>query len=473
MLKEQFLTIIYATGSIIRFFWNVGKAFSYDGVAYVPLHKVGGFGEGFFTSNEGVLLKSPNLMTEKDPDKIEWQTLPDGDVGLRTPAGGGTVSAEHSFTVLSDGSFYSVYRSIDGYPVCSYSRDGGHTWSTPEYQKYADGRKMKNPRAANFAWKCENGKFLYWFHNHGGRFIEQMHKTRSGIDGLAPYNKCIPYDDRNPVWLCGGAEADSPEGKIIKWSQPEIVLYDDDPYLRMSYPDMMEDGGRIFLTETQKDKARVHPIPNEFLNDLWNQFSENTKQCRNDILLELSAEKEPIPDKVNMPPLPLFTMRDHQSADYGTKDIRAGFSIELAVTFDSLKPGRAILDTRMLHEQGLALLTDENNNLRLILNDGRTENQWNSDPDTITPGKLHHIVVTVDGGPKIITFIIDGKLCDGGEFRQFGWGRFSPDLRDANGFDKLRIGNDFKEGVHSLRIYGRYLTTSQAIANYRAFTQNK
>ena len=32
----------------IRFFWNVGKAFCYQGAAYVPLTKVGGFGDGFF-----------------------------------------------------------------------------------------------------------------------------------------------------------------------------------------------------------------------------------------------------------------------------------------------------------------------------------------------------------------------------------------------------------------------------------------
>ena len=41
----------------IRFFWNVGKAFSLEGAGYVPLIKVGGFGKGFFTSNEGALLR--------------------------------------------------------------------------------------------------------------------------------------------------------------------------------------------------------------------------------------------------------------------------------------------------------------------------------------------------------------------------------------------------------------------------------
>jgi hypothetical protein len=66
----------------VRFFWNVGRAFEHEGSAYVPLIKVGGFGEGFFTSNEGVLLKSENLFKVKDPGKAKWETLPDGDMSV-------------------------------------------------------------------------------------------------------------------------------------------------------------------------------------------------------------------------------------------------------------------------------------------------------------------------------------------------------------------------------------------------------
>ena len=104
----------------IQFFWNVGRPFIHDDVAYVPLHKVGGFGEGFMTRSEGVLLTSSNLLTQDDPSQICWETLPTGDVGLRTPSGGGPVADEQSLSVLSDGSFYAVYRTIDGHPAESY-----------------------------------------------------------------------------------------------------------------------------------------------------------------------------------------------------------------------------------------------------------------------------------------------------------------------------------------------------------------
>ncbi|MCK5738513.1 exo-alpha-sialidase [bacterium] len=247
-----------AYGGEIRFFWNVGKPFSLQGSVYVPLCKVGGFGDGFFTRNEGVLLKSDNLLTEPDLEKFRCETLPDGEAGLRTPPGGGPIAGEHSYAVLSDGTFYVVYRSVDGHPVCAYSRDGGHTWTKPRYQVFADGRKMRHPRAANFIWKCRNEKYLYWFHNHGGTW----------------------YDDRNPAWLCGGVEVDSPEGKIIHWSQPEIVLYDDDPLIRMSYPDFIEENGRYFISETQKEKARIYELDPALLHALWGQSNRRKLPVR-------------------------------------------------------------------------------------------------------------------------------------------------------------------------------------------------
>ena len=90
--------------------------------------QVGGFGIGMLARSEGALLKSANLLAEPDPARITWQTLPDGDVGLRTAPGGGPIAEEHNFSVLSDGSIYCVYRTTDGWPACAYSRDGGHTW---------------------------------------------------------------------------------------------------------------------------------------------------------------------------------------------------------------------------------------------------------------------------------------------------------------------------------------------------------
>jgi len=64
-----------------------------------------------------------------------------------------------------------------------------------------------------------------------------------------------------------------------------------------------------------------------------------------------------------------------------------------------------------------------------LLNDGRTGSTWESDRGLLQSGRWHHVAIIVDGGPKIITFVVDGRLCDGGQDRQFGWGRFNPQLR--------------------------------------------
>ncbi|MCX6952088.1 MAG: sialidase family protein [Verrucomicrobia bacterium] len=193
-------------GGQLRFFWNVGRPLVRGDAAYCVLHKVGAMGAGFFAQSEGAFLRSSNLLTERDPAKIAFETLPDGTVGLRTPVGGGRVAEEQSIVVLSDGSLYCVYRTVDGWPSSAYSRDGGHTWTPAAYASYSPGgRRIKHPRAANFVWRCSNGKFLYWFHNHGGPVIARMAADLSGRSGN-------PYDDRNPAWLVAGVERDGPGG---------------------------------------------------------------------------------------------------------------------------------------------------------------------------------------------------------------------------------------------------------------------
>jgi hypothetical protein len=432
-------------GGQVRYFWNVGRPFTHEGAAYVPLHKVGGFGRNFITRSEGVLLKSANVVTQADPDKTAWETLPDGDVGLRTPPGGGPIAEEQSFCVLSDGSFYCVCRTTDGHPACSYSRDGGYTWSTPQYARYADGRLIKHSRAANFVWKCSNGKYLYWFHNHGGR----------------------SYEDRNPAWLCGGVEVDSPAGRIIAWSEPEIVLYDDDTYIRMSYPDLIEDNGRFFLTETQKDTARVHPVDRALLEGLWGQ-ADNREVATEGLILDLPVHGNSMPQSAVLPPLPAFTAPGMGLARHEMKDLRSGLAVDVWVTFDAIAPGQVLLDSRTGSGQGFCLQTTSRGTVEIVLNDGRSESRWDCDPGLLRAGRPHHIVVNVDGGPKIITFLVNGKLCDGGAARQFGWGRFNPNLRDINGARLLRIGPSVPGRIHHLRIYNRYLRTSEAVGNYRA-----
>ncbi len=66
-------------GGEILFFWNVGKPLELDGEVYVPIYKIRAFGEGFMRYSEGALLHSDNIGSERDPERLHWETLPDGD----------------------------------------------------------------------------------------------------------------------------------------------------------------------------------------------------------------------------------------------------------------------------------------------------------------------------------------------------------------------------------------------------------
>jgi hypothetical protein len=441
-------------GGKLRFFWNVGRPLIVENAALLVLHKVGAMGPGFFAQSEGAFLRSDNILTEPDPEKVRFETLPEGEVGLRTPAGGGRVSEEQSIVALSDGSLYCVYRTVDGWPASAYSRDGGRHWSAPQYAVYSPGgQRLKHSRAANFVWKCANGQYLYWFHNHGGAVA----RSNPAWD---------PYADRNPAWLVAGVERDTPQGRIIEWSQPEIALYDDDPYIRMSYPDLVEEDGKYYVTETQKNIGRLHELPAALMSGLFRQ-SNYRQVSTNGLILNLKPG-QPLPAEVPMPKLPSFNQSDSRRPDHGMKDLRAGFSLDLWLRLESTAVGQFILDNRDEQGRGLLLATGDSGTIRLTLNDGRTECGWSTDAGTLKAGQRQHIVAIVDGGPKIITFVVDGKFCDGGEARQFGWGRFSPNLRTPTGAKMLRIAHPNPAQVLSLRIYNRYLRTSEAVGNYRA-----
>jgi len=448
-------------GGKVRFFWNVGRpCIRSNGQVIIPLHKVGAMGTGFFAQSEGAFLLSPNLLTESDPEKIVFETLPDGEHGLSTPPGGGRVAEEHSLVELSDGSLYCVYRSVDGWPVCSHSRDGGHTWEPPHYKTFTPGgRRMKNPRAANFVWKCGNGRYLYWFHNHGGSFIRTLGGHASLPNGLSPVNGRSPYDDRNPVWLCAGREIDGPNGKLLEWSQPEILLYLDDPYVRMSYPDLVEQDGKFYVTETDKQSARVHEIDNGLLEGLFTQSEPGP--CAAGILTHEKNDGDG-DWQFTMPALPFFTDRDYTSMTYGQKDLRSGCTLEFLVK-GIPAPGTHLFDSR--NEEGVGILVRAlaDGAIEAVLSDARTVSSWAGDVAMLNKHEENHVCIIIDGGPKLILFVINGVLCDGGNDRQFGWGRYNPNLQWVNGAEDAIVDGSVREAA----IYGRALRVSEAIKNSR------
>ena len=437
----------------IRFGMNSAIPLVHNGEVFVPFTKVGSFGEGLFSRSEGVLFKSSNLLTEINPEKITWETLPEGRIGLRSLPNGGPIAEEHSFASLSDGSIHCVYRTIAGWPLVSYSRDNGRTWSPSEYMTYADGRRVKCSRAANFAWRCKNGKFLYWYHNHGGEpFMARIQK-----------NSHYSFEDRNPVWLLGGREVEGPKGIYLEWSQPEIMLYTDDPLVRISYPDLLEENGEYYFTETNKDIGRIHQIDKTLIEGLWDQF-DNAQLATQNLILNLET---PHQVEISAPWLPDFTVIDERFADYRSKHSRQGMTVDFWIKFEELGGGQIIAENMTRDRRGFCISTTRRGTIELVLKDDMTENHWACDKDTLQADTWHHVGIVVDAGPHIITFVIDGKVLDGGKYRQFGWGRFSPYLETLKGDETLRVGKTVKGKLHSFRLYDRALRNSELIGNWR------
>ncbi|MEZ0355159.1 hypothetical protein [Mycobacterium sp. SA01] len=444
-------------GGKVRFFWQVGRPLIDRDAVYVTLHKVGNFGgDEFIAESEGNFLRSDNILAERDPAKIRWETLPDGDIGLRAPVG--PIAEEQSIVALSDGSLFTVYRTATDNPAQAYSRDQGHTWTQPEFMTYGPGaRKVKNTRAANFVWNAGNGRYLYWFHNHGGNTVRSQ---------------------RNPAWLAAGHEIDSPTGKVIAWSEPEILLYDVNPSVRMSYPDFVADNGRYFFTETQKSIARVHEVPAEFLEMLWNQHTARTV-TQNGLIVDGGD------DIVREPrTLPISLLPDLGS---GTKEQESrGFTLDFLLNLESLDFGQVIVDNRDENGDGLAVSTTDRGTLqlsirgalgpwfegpsRVVRDFGLAEVSWDCDPGVLQPGVWHHVGIIVDGGPKIISFVVDGKFNDGGDRRQFGWARFARELRTFDAAPTLRLAPRMRGELRQFRMYDRALRTSEVVANWRAST---
>lgn len=199
---------------------------------------------------------------------------------------------------------------------------------------------------------------------------------------------------------------------------------------------------------------------------LWGQF-QDAAVARDGLLLDLPAGGA-IPPQVAMPELPRFVTRDYWSLGPDKVDLGGGFTLDLWLRLRSLQAGQVVMDTRTESGAGLALVTTARGTLELVLNDGRSECRWDCDAGELAAGRPQHVVVIVDAGPRIIAFVTDGRLNDGGGRRTYGWGRFSPALGAANGSPTLSIAPDMAGDVLSLRLYGRPLRISEAVGNWRA-----
>ena len=119
--------------------------------------------------------------------------------------------------------------------------------------------------------------------------------------------------------------------------------------------------------------------------------------AQNGLVLSKDVDEQPVA-KTKMPELPSL-------AGGG------GFSIEFWLKLDRTLAGQVILDSRNKKGKGIVIVTSENGTIRIDLNDGKNTGGWDCDAGLIQSDRWHHVVIIIDGGPKIITFVVDGVLC--------------------------------------------------------------
>ncbi|HNX35293.1 MAG TPA: sialidase family protein [Kiritimatiellia bacterium] len=405
-------------------FWGIDKPKVKDGKVYFAFTKLGKF---FMQEGEGWVVEASNILTEKDPDKLVFRLLPDGEKGIRNPALG-SVQEEHNLVPLSKSDLFCVFRLESGTPGHSYSRDNGATWSLPEPMTYGPGlRTLKTPRACPKLFVTSEGKYLFWHHNHGGK----------------------AWAGRNPAFLSGGVLK---EDGFIHWSEPEIALFDPNPAIRMSYPDLIEHDGKFWLTETQKTVARAHPLDRSLLDGLWNQATVKAV-CTNGLVLE----KLDAGGAVSRPTVP----RGFGDLSHG------GLTVELSLALDAVAPGQALFTTVDKNGSGVRVVTSEiagQPTCAIELCDGSRAAVWHTDPGVVQVGKQLHLVFICDFSAAIVMVVADGVLCDGGAARQYGWGRLPLEMGEVKGAYQAELA----PAVKGARLYSRPLRTSEAIGNFRA-----
>lgn len=395
-------------GGEVQILWGIDKPKVHNGTAFFGFTKLGRY---MLEQGEGWFFRSDNILTEPDPSRISWKMLPEGERGIRR-AEYGSVQEEHNAVPLGGDRWFCVYRTTQGFPCRSISEDGGRSWSEAEPLRYAPGGPIfKHPRACPKLFRTAEGQYLLWFHNHGG----------------------TDFRGRNPAWIAGGR----PDGTGgIAWSAPEIVLYHPDPDLRMSYPDLIEQDGRAWLTETQKDIARVHPID----PGLWDCLMGRA---------EAPADDDPLLAKIatgeggNIPPL----------------SFREGFALDLELA-EPLPPEANLLEISSGGKRGLSLHLTPRRSLLLRAGEGPSAWSFESDPIPKSAARSVRATFIADGPAAIGTWIIDGRLCDGGDLRSQGWSRIPGGLTVLPKPDRAEV----HPAATACRILGRPLRHAKAIA---------
>jgi hypothetical protein len=458
------------------------KPSSIDGAVYMAFQKTPD-GAGETAQSEVFFLCSKDFLQCDDPTTATWETRPEGDDGLCAP--GGTLALGEEPHVLGvgqiPGRLFCLWRTETGKLAASYSSDGGKHWESSFWLNFAGSpqppqgsRCLRNPRGAitpcQLRTQAASGatEYALLFYNNG-------RTERSG------------YCGRRVLWLTTGR---STEEGHIRWHQPEVVLWWDGPGYEdrgnwneewsivdgPGYADWLEDDlGRLSFVQSNKLGVRYHVVEPRLLELLRHQpeLGQLPEEAKSLDIQPSPAGAAPVP--VNAP-----SLVDLHS--------RGGFTIVLQLrgSRESMRPGEAIVEalstitaargegpTEATLTRGYSVRLTDDLEVELLLRDGcggevhHASNAWGH-PE-IWDDRSHALAFICDGGPRILSTVVDEVLDDGGHTSQ-GWSFLPTTLGDLGG-DELVLSPEFGGHLERFLIYDRPLTTSEAISASRALTQ--
>ncbi|SEO27062.1 BNR repeat-like domain-containing protein [Mucilaginibacter gossypiicola] len=402
-------------------FWTICKPIlSSDGQVYFGFTR-----NGNYDTHEGAIVNSPNLNTETDNTKIIWNFYPKGNIGIRSPTMG-NVQEEHNLVELSNGKFACIFRTQLGYPAITYSSDSCKTWSLPRPMTYENGDTIRNPRACPRVFKCSNGKYIFWFHNNS-----------------------YVWGYRNPVWVSGGVEKDGE----IAWSQPEVLLYDPTllPSLLLSYPDLIEDNGGYFVTETQKKEARFHKVNPALFEMLWDQ---GTKSQLIESYLVADFKKATGPS-VGTP----IKVTSQSRWNGVSLNIRmTGFKANDTLAVSQSADGQSSVRIVAQNNGTVAINLYTNNKLILSYDCGSSRIHHDDQTDNV-------ISFMLDNRSRVLSSMVNGVLYNGNNNTKQGWVRLPANF-DFKPVSTFTIKSD---AVKEARLFNSGMSTSEMLSEYRSF----
>ena len=414
-------------GKQYRFMWNVARPFIDGDDLYIMVGKpfLGVKGQYMFETSRGVLLVARGIV--KDPH-TPFVTLPEGAREL-LPRPGDRITEEHCCVKLSDGTLFCTSRTEKGYPLVFVSHDDGKTFTDGFIPKHVGGLPVKQPRAANFLWKLNSGKYLYWFHNVGN----------------------MGYDFRNPAWCAPAFEVDTENGKELIYGQPEILFYHTGDLLSISYPDLVEHEGKLLITETQKFIARIHTVSEKLQNALLNQDTVCAK------LEGISMDEL----KEKGMPKQTYSKKNHSDMDEW-KELPEGTGTTWI--FEGIfNAGDKVLSAYTRQRGGFKVEVNDDGTLHCFAA-GEAANFTVEGSINLCDGKKHHVAWITDTAACISYLVIDGIFDNGGSLTECGFCHVPRQLSFISAVPNVSFG----DGVSDARLIPNTILTYDAIGDYRA-----